>query len=57
MNETGTIRISKTVIRDLKKFLAPTDGKIKDFVEGAIVAQIEANRICRKIIGLKSPKK
>jgi len=34
--KTGTIRISQQLIRDLKKYLAPVDGKIKAFVEAAI---------------------
>lgn len=54
MNEkTGTVRINKQVIRDLKAFLAPTDGKIGEFVEGAIKAQIEAHKTLKKIVGKK----
>lgn len=48
--ETATIRISKKVLRDLKTFLAPVDGKIKEFVEGAINAQIEANKQLKKAV-------
>ena len=45
MNDTATIRISKKVLRDLKAYLAPMDGKINKFVEAAIMHRID---LCKK---------